>query len=225
MGELVSTSGRYPVPSMSAAQAAAVLLRPSLLDRLRLRRTEREMHRVDVAHQRIAGRMASLGERWRVLDLKTATGSKPGSFLAVGPAGIFSVVVKEHGRHRVGFAGDVVQIAGRRPKYVEEARATAKRVSKALSRQAGVSVPVMPVLAFSGSGSIVFYGMPKGCIVTAYQDLGRILDARGRRLADVTVDKVFNVATRPDTWINPPYVPLAERSRSQPERGWAGADK
>ena len=203
--------------------------RQSPIDWMRSRRAEREFRRAEAAHHRLARRMGSLGDEWHVLDLKEATGSDRTSFLAVGPGGVFAVTVKNHGRSRVSFAGDIVQIDGKRPKYVEEARANAKVAAEALSRSAGVSIPVMPVLAFAGSGKISFYGVPKRCLVTAYHELGRVLNARGNRLAADTVDKLFTLATHPATWMNPPYVALADRYRWYPDDGRAneqtGADK
>jgi hypothetical protein len=124
------------------------------------------------------------------------------TFLAIGPGGVFAVTVKDHGRAKVSFAGDVVQIDGRRPKYVLEARENAALASTALSRIAGISVPVMPVLSFAGSGVITFYGMPKGIVVSAYQELGRVLNSRGQRLAAKTVKKLYALADHPATWVN-----------------------
>jgi hypothetical protein len=191
--------------------------RPSPLDWIRGRRAERESRRAELAHHRAAQRLEALGDNWRVLDLQATAGSDRMNFLAVGPSGIFAVTVKDHGRSGVSFAGDVVQIDGRRPKYVQEARKIAKLAATALSRIACVSVPVMPVLAFAGSGTISVYGMPKGVIISSYQELGRVLNARGHRLASGTVDKLYSLAADPATWLNPPYVPLAERYRWHPE--------
>jgi len=198
--------------------------RPSPLEWMRTRRLERENRRADAAHQKVAERLGSLGNEWRVLDLQAAAGSERMSFLAVGPGGVFAVTIKDHGRARVNFAGDVVQIDGRRPKYVQEARRNAKVAAEALSRTAGISVPVVPVLAFGGSGVIAVHGMPKGMIVTSYGELSRVLNARGRRLARSTVDKLYSLATNPTTWTNPPYVPLAERYKWYPD-GTVSGDK
>src|SRR6266511_3257908 len=121
-------------------------------------------------------------------------------------------------------AGDIVQIDGRRPKYVDEARQNAKLASAALSRIAGVTIPVMPVLAFAGNGVISVYGMPKGCIVTTYRELSRVLRARGQRLAPKTVEKLYTLASQPTTWDNERYVPMAERYRWYPE-GTGSTDK
>jgi hypothetical protein len=191
--------------------------RPSALEWIRDRRAERESRRADLAHQRAAQRLEALGHNWRVLDLQATAGSDRMSFLAVGPGGIFAVTVKDHGRSRVSFAGDVVQIDGRRPKYVQEARKIAKLVATALSRIAGISVPVMPVLSFAGSGTISVYGMPKGVIISAYQELGRVLNSRGQRLAPSTVEKLFALAADPATWHSASYVSQIERYRWYPD--------
>jgi hypothetical protein len=227
MTELLHRGGQVQQPDSMREHRVLDAGRASPLDWVRSRRAERETRRAEAAHYRLARRMHSLGDEWHVIDLKEA--ADRAGFLAVGPGGVFAVTVKDHGRSRVAFAGDVVQIDGKRPKYVQEARQNAKVASEALSRTAGVSIPVMPVLAFAGSGKISFYGLPKGCLVTAYHELGRVLNARGHRLAADTVDKVFALANHPATWFNPPYVALAERYRWYPDdaraTGDAGADK
>jgi hypothetical protein len=213
-----------PTDERYAPSKPEVENRPSPLEWIRDRRAERESRRAELAHQRAAQRLEALGHNWRVLDLQATAGSDRMSFLAVGPGGIFAVTVKDHGRSRVSFSGDVVQIDGRRPKHVQEARRNAKLAATALSRIAGVSVPVMPVLAFAGSGTISVYGMPKGVIISSYQELGRVLNSRGQRLAPGTVEKVYALAADPATWVNPPYVPLAERYRWYPD-GATSTDK
>jgi hypothetical protein len=169
---------------------------------VRSRREAAAQRRVQAKHARTGQKLASLGPGWDVVDLREVAGTAPMTYLAIGPGGVFAITVKDHGRAKVGFAGDVVQIDGRRPKYVLEARENARLAATALSRVAGISVPVMPVLAFAGSGVITFYGMPKGCIVSAYQELGRVLNSRGERLAAKTVKKLYAYADHPGTWVN-----------------------
>jgi hypothetical protein len=224
MTELLDRSGsetRSELMTRTGGRATVDTTRSSPIDWVRSRRAEREVRKAEAAHNRLAQRMGQLGDEWHVLDLKAATGNDRDSFLAVGPGGVFAVTVKDHGRSRVMFAGDIVQIDGRRPKYVEEARENARLAAEALSRTAGVSIPVMPVLAFAGSGKISFHGVPKRCMVTSYQEVAKVLNARGRRLAFDTVEKVFAVAVHPMTWMNPPYVALADRYRWYPENGHA----
>jgi hypothetical protein len=169
---------------------------------VRSRREAAAQRRAAAKHARTAQKLASLGPGWEVVDLREVAGTAPMTYLAIGPGGVFAITVKDHGRAKVGFAGDVVQIDGRRPKYVLEARENARLAATALSRVAGISVPVMPVLAFAGTGVITFYGMPKGCIVSAYQELGRVLNSRGERLAAKTVKKLYAFADHPATWVN-----------------------
>src|SRR2546423_133510 len=98
-----------PESSRYAAKHAVVDgARPSPMEWMRSRRAERESRRADAAHQRVHERMGALGHEWRVLDLQAAAGSERMSFLAVGPGGVFAVTVKDHGRSRVNFAGDMV---------------------------------------------------------------------------------------------------------------------
>jgi len=202
-----------------ASSRPTVESRTSPLEWLRQRRAEREARRAEQAHQRAVQRLEALGHNWRVLDLGATAGSDKMSFLAVGPGGVFAVTVKDHGRSRVSFAGDVVQIDGKRPKYVQEARRNAKLAATALSRMAGVSVPVMPVLAFAGSGAISVYGMPKGIMISSYQELGRDLNSRGQRLASGTVEKIFALAVDPTTWLVPSPLPkVAEQYRWYPNQ-------
>jgi hypothetical protein len=227
MSELLWRGGsdHRPAVDRDEIRSASPVSRPSPLGWMRQRLAVRDARKAAGARQRIADRMDSLGKEWKVWDLKEATETNHATFLAVGPGGVFAVTVKDHGRSRISFSGDVVQVNGTRPKYVAEARKNAQLAADALSRQAGVSIPVMPVLAFAGSGTLVFYGMPKGCIVTCYQDLNRVLKARGRRLADTTVAKVYAVANHPRTWVNEPYVALADRYRWYKDDGEVDADK
>jgi hypothetical protein len=180
------------------------LARVSPLDRARQWRVDREQRRADEAHLKAAHRLERLGAQWRVvdwqlLDLQNA-GANRLSFLAIGPGGVFSVTIRHQGRSRVMMAGDVVQINGRRPRFVAEARRDADRAAKAISRTAGMQIPVIPVLAFDGNGTISVQGLPKGLVVTSYSELGHVLNAHGVRIGPDTVDKLFSVAIHPATW-------------------------
>jgi hypothetical protein len=223
----IDGSALFPGPARPASTDAFVdAARQSPLEWVKGRRAAREQRRAEQAHQRTAHNLAALGPDWKVVDLQRLAGTERMSYLALGPGGVFAVTVKNHGRSKVMFAGDVVQIDGKRPKYVQGARENARIAAEGLSRVAGVSVPVMPVLAFAGSGLITFYGLPKGCIVSAYQELSRVLNARGQRLAPRTVDKLFALASQSDTWINAPYVALADRfSWDKADAGETAADK
>ncbi len=166
----------------------------------RRRRTDKAARREDAVCGRAVERLAKLGSAWKVLDVEELGLPARNTFLAIGPGGIFLVVVKPQGRSRVRLAGDVVAVDGRRHKYVAEARQLADQVTKALSKSAGSTVPVTPVIALAGNGAIDVHGLPKGCLVTSYRELDYILGAYGERIAPRTVTKLFSIASHPTTW-------------------------
>lgn len=192
----------------------------------RRRRALREARRIEAAGNRAAARIKHLGPAWHVVnwprtDPTEAAGhllygpahKEQAGFLAIGPAGIYAVSVADHGRSRVLIAGDVVQINGRRPPYVAEARRDARQASKALSRSIGHTVPVVAVLTFVGNGVISVYGLPKDCLVAAHQDLDRLLIAGGARISAGTAEKLSAVARHPATWLAEPLQSQAEQYR------------
>jgi len=200
--------------------------RPGPLDWARRRRAEKEAKRLAAAGMRAATRLDPWPD-WYVAELPrpadwAGTDRQPipdrVGFLAIGPAGVFAVNVLDHGRARVLLAGDVVQIGGRRPPYITEARRDAKRASRALSRAVGAKVPVVPVLALVGTGPISYYGLPKDCLVTTYRELDRVLASRGERITPSTAAKLSVVARHPATWGN------ADTYRWYPD-GASAADK
>jgi hypothetical protein len=167
-------------------------------------REEQIIRRMAAAEDRTADR---LSRDWHVIDWPNARPivvegkAKPlAGFLAIGPGGIFSVSIAQHGRSRVLIAGDVVQINGRRPSYVPQARRDAKRAQKALSTAIGQDIKVFPVLAFVGNGPISVNGLPKDCVVTTYRELDKVLAATGQRLSAATADKLSQVARSPSIW-------------------------
>jgi len=202
---------------------AVETVRTNPMDWARRRRAERDARRVEAAGARVINQLANLGPAWHVVDWprtdmpeayllnldRGAADERPG-FLAIGPCGLFSVSIVDHGRSRVLIAGDVVQINGKRPAYVAEARRDARRASKALSKAVGLTVPVHPVLTFVGSGVISVYGLPKDCMVSTYRELDRLLIAGGNRISAATAEKLSRIARNPSTWLNAPYRSAAD---------------
>jgi hypothetical protein len=169
---------------------------------MRQRRERKQVRRIDSARERTKLRLNRLGDDWELVDAATLGAPNADSFMAIGPGGVFAVTVKSQGRNRVMLSGDTVQIAGRRPDFIGEARRLAGQMSAALSRGAGVKVPVMPVLALSGSGSVSVYGLPRGCLVLPQREVDNVLRAYGERIAPKTVDKLASIARHPSTAID-----------------------
>lgn len=142
--------------------------------------------------------------------LHDAAEDERAGFLVIGPSGLHAVTIVDHGRARVLVAGEVVQINGKRPAYVAEARKDAKRASKALSNAVGLPIPVTPVLTFVGSGVISVYGLPEDCLMATHRELDRLLVAAGNRISPETAAKLSRVAQHPGTWRNGSYRPAAD---------------
>lgn len=193
--------------------------RPTPLEWARRRRAERGARRLEAAGARALGQLNHLGPAWHVIewprtDVADVLLDRPqderAGFLAIGPSGLFAVTIADHGRARVLVAGDVVQINGKRPPYVAEARRDAKRASKALSEAVGLPIPVTPVLTFVGSGVISVYGLPKDCLMATHRELDRLLVAAGNRISPATAEKLSRVAQAPSTWLNGTYRAAAD---------------
>jgi hypothetical protein len=205
-----------PAPPPAAIEAP----RQSPAEWARRRRAERDARRLEAAGARALTRLDRLGPAWHIVDWPRTDSAQSyyepdpsddrAGFLAIGPGGVYAVTVADHGRARVLIAGDVVQINGKRPAYIAEARRDAKRAAKALSSAVGLSVPVTPVLAFVGSGVISVHGLPKDCLVATHRELDRLLIAGGARISPATASKLSAVASRPATWANAPYRPAGD---------------
>jgi hypothetical protein len=194
MTELLHQGGDEPDP------------RPGPRERVRSRRVTREQRQAESVRRGLAERIAVLHDAWRLVDLDGIAAAERG-FLVIGPGGVFAITLRDHGRSRIAFAGNIVQLDGKRPLYVEEARLNAIAASNRLSKAAGVTIPVVPLLVLSGSGKISFYGLPTRCVVTSHQGLPWVLNARGQRLSPTTVQKVFALARHPRTWLDEPAPP------------------
>lgn len=171
-------------------------------DWARRRRLEREQRKLAAARNKTKGRLGRLGPQWHLIDAVSLGLDAPDSFLAIGPGGLFAVTVRSQGRSRVLVSGDTVQIKGLRPGYVSQARTFAASISGALTRMAGTKVPVTPVLAFSGSGLLSLYGLPKDCVIMPYRELDHLLGLYGRRIANRTVAKLASIARHPTTVVD-----------------------
>jgi hypothetical protein len=189
--------GSHPMPTYPSGTRPSSPLggRGSPQGWLRRRREARARRRAESGVQRVASRIEILGPQWHIVDYH----DEDPDFLAIGPGGVFQVTVCDHGRAMVELAGDVVQIQGQRPPYVDVARRDADRISQQMSTIAGRRIPVIPVLAFLGSGQFVQHGrQPDRCVVTSYREVGRLLQSHGRRIAPRTIEKLVALANRVD---------------------------
>jgi len=199
---VVSPPGFRARRSLVDVEATETPPRPTPLEwarRLRAQRVDRQ-YSADV--ERVLQRLVRLGPDWEYIEASTLGLEGQQAFIAIGPGGIFAVTVYSQGRGRVLVSGDVVQINGRRPDLLGSAKRLASKVSDALSRTAGLKVPVVPVLCFAGTGLLSLWGRPRGCVVMPYRELDNLMRAYGDRLTPTTVEKLASVARHPSTAID-----------------------
>jgi hypothetical protein len=158
--------------------------------------------RETAARDKTISRLRHLGADWQVIEATTLGLHGRDAFVTIGPGGVFAVTVRSQGHSRVRISGNVVQINGRRLDYQGVAKRLAGAISEAISRTAGVRVPVVPVLALAGSGLITLYGLPRDCIVMPYRELANLFDSYGDRIAPRTAAKLASIARHPATVID-----------------------
>ena len=125
------------------------------------RRRRRGPPAVGSGPARVVHRVEMLGPHWHIVDYHL---DDP-DFLAIGPGGVFQVTVSDHGRSRVQFAGDVVQVDGQRPPYVALARRDAVADLQQMSAGGRAPYPGRPGGGVPRPGEIVYYGKPpEGCV-------------------------------------------------------------
>jgi len=190
----------------------------SAISWVKRRREDREVRKAELARGRATNRLAPLGPDRKLIDVAEFGLSNPDTFLAIGPGGLFAVAVKNQGRTRVRMAGDVVQLDGRRPPYVQEARKVAQAISDAISATAGQTVPIIPVVAFAGTGPIDVHGIPRGVAITSYRELDHLLRSYGERISRSTVAKLYAMARHPVTWVQNQVTGASEAWHADPVR-------
>ncbi|WP_430784877.1 hypothetical protein [Actinoplanes sp. G11-F43] len=225
---LTPVDRHHPSPLMEDTQRM-----PTPAEWARRRRAERGARRIEAAGARALTRLDRLGPNWHIVDWPRTDVSQSyyepnpaderAGFLAIGPGGIYAVSVVDHGRSRVLIAGDVVQVNGKRPEYISEARRDARRAAKAISAVVGLSVPVTAVLTFVGNGVISVHGLPKDCLISTDKELDRLLIAGGAKISPATASKLSAVAHHPGTWSNAPWRPSHDYSSYG--NGQTAADK
>ncbi|SDS71347.1 hypothetical protein [Actinoplanes derwentensis] len=171
---------------------------------VRRRRADLVDRRLEVAGARAFARLDSLGESWHIVDWSETglsrrhdesdpLGARAG-FLAVGPGGVYAVTVADQMLFRVLIVGDVVQINGKRLGYVAEAKRAASRAATALSSAAGIPVPVVPVLAFTGAGTLSTHGVTTTCAIVTERELDKVLTSSGHRISPDTATRLARIA-------------------------------
>ncbi|MGQ0466953.1 MAG: hypothetical protein ACT4QG_16740 [Sporichthyaceae bacterium] len=149
-----------------------------------------------------------LGPDWRVLHEVSVGRDHPViSHVVIGPAGVFSLLVRRHPvwrrrlvpeRVQIHVSEDELLVDGRGMPYIPQARVQAWRTARALSAAVGEEVRVRPAVVIAGCEDITFHAVPAKVDVLARRHVARWLAAFPD--AKVPVPQVYAAARRSEVW-------------------------
>lgn len=149
----------------------------------------------------VGDELEHLGVRWDVLhDLPL--GATTLDHLLIGPVGVFAVRAAHHGDRDVVLDDDLV-VGGEATGDVPDALRQAREAAKRLSRAAGETVPVRPLVVVVVPRRFIERSVPAEVIVAASGELDRVLHRLPRVLAGTDVARISDLADLESTWPEP----------------------
>ena len=136
--------------------------------------------------------LRGLGPEWTVLYSVDA--AREASDLIIGPAGVFTIVTKNHSRQRVWLEDDQLRVNGRRTNHIRDARHEARRISHLLG------IVVTPIIAVIDPATLTLKERADGVEVLASSQLAGYLARRKARLTDDAVAALVVTAALDGTW-------------------------
>jgi hypothetical protein len=188
--------------AMSRRDAAPVR---TLLGRLLGVHTDERAWRLGAkGEERVGSRLESLARkdaRWRLLHaIEVGSRGADIDHLVVGPGGIFTLNAKHHPRATVWVGGDVLMVNGQRQPYVRNSRHEAQRAARVLSTAIGGSVGVRGAVVLVGVRELTVKSAPEDVAVLYRESLVRWLRRQPVVLDEPQVNRIYELARRPETW-------------------------
>ena len=111
-------------------------------------RTEQRAWKVGADGEMEVGRqLRKLGPGWHVIHaVPVGTRESDIDHVVIGPAGVFTLNTKNHGRSSVWVAENTFMVNGKKTEYLQKSRFEAERAAKLLSGSCGFDVLVEPVI-------------------------------------------------------------------------------
>ena len=156
--------------------------------------------------RRIAAKLKKSLRRtdWRVLHSIPLPGGGDVDHLLIGTDGVVAVNTKHHPKAQLAVTPRAVYVRGNRTEYLDEARDSARTVSRILSARVGFPVEVTPCVALvSGplwSSKFAAHGTPTDVLVATEWNLPRVLWDTEKNLAPDVVEAIYEAARRSTTW-------------------------
>jgi hypothetical protein len=152
----------------------------------------------------VGRQLRKLGPAWRVIhSVPVGRGDSDIDHVVIGPAGVFTLNTKNHGRSRVWVAENAFQVNGRKTQYLRNSRFEAQRASKYLTAACGCHVSVEPVIVVMAA-TVKVKAPPAGVHVVGGKRIARWLSTRPAVMAPDEVDRIFAEARRDSTWRSRP---------------------
>jgi hypothetical protein len=180
----------------------------TLIGRLLGMRTAEGAWRVGAEGEMEVGwQLRKLGPEWRVIHA-VPVGPKETDIdhVVIGPAGVFTLNTKNHGRSRVWVADRAFLVNGKRTEYLRNSRSEAQRASKCLSVACGWDVAVEPVIVVMAA-TLTVKVPPAGVHVVGRKMIAKWLARRPAVLEPARVEQIFEQARRDSTWRAGPRSP------------------
>ena len=156
-----------------------------------------------VAEHRTAAIVARFGADWTMLHSLPLPDGSVIDHLAVGPRGVYAITSLDLTGARVRVDDLSVSADGARTEHLSEAHYSAELAARHLSDLAGVTVPVIPVVAIRAR-ELRFVSESPIVAVVAPGELSRWLLTRRHRLSSRVSAYFSLVAEDPQTWLAAP---------------------
>lgn len=144
--------------------------------------------------------LAGLGARWHVLHGVPLGGRREIAHVAIGPAGVFTVMTRHHPGALLRVDGDTVTVDGRDERYVRAARHEADHAAVRLTARALFDVEVRGIVAVTGARAVLPLALPPDVDVLEAHELVRHLRSLRDVLGAPSVERIYEVARHLATW-------------------------
>lgn len=140
-------------------------------------------------------------EGWRVLPAVMKRSGADIDHVVIGPPGVFTINTKHHRDARIWAGDHTLKVNNAPQQYLRNSRHEAESAARILTSAVGMSLVVMPVLAFVGAASIKISGSTGGVLITQGEEIDRVLRGLPARYSVQERERIFAVARRAEIWL------------------------
>lgn len=162
---------------------------------------DRALYRAALGELVVGDTLDNLGPEWDVLHVVPVNGVEPEiDHLVIGPAGVFTIRTRNFPGQEIWVAGNALLVGAEQSTDIVDARIEGERASALLSRAAGKTIAVRPIVVLVKPKKLVVREWPVGVEVISSKVLAGWLRSRERTQDGAEVALVSDVADRSTTW-------------------------